>query len=150
MSTTSTSVMKVYDVMSTHVVVADVSEPLTEAVNRMLERDVGCVVVTEKEDIAGIITKGDVLKKAFMRGLEAKDISIAKVMSTPVIAISYDATLEEASKLMIEKHVSKLPVVQDKKLVGVITSTDVIRAEPMQIGYLQELVRARFVPHDLR
>ena len=66
MNVPSTGVMKVYDVMSTHVVVAEVSEPLTEAVNRMLERDVGCVVVTDKDAIAGIITKGDVLKKAYL------------------------------------------------------------------------------------
>ncbi len=150
MSAPSISVMKVYDVMSTHVVVAEVTEPLTEAVNRMLERDVGCVVVTDKENVAGIITKGDVLKKAFMKGLDAKNLPAKNVMTSPVIAISSDTTLEEASKLMIERKVSKLPVVNEKKLVGIITSTDVIRAEPMQIGYLQELVRARFVPHDLR
>ena len=150
MSVPSTSVMKVYDVMATHVVVADASEPLTDAVNRMLERDVGCVVVTDKEDVAGIITKGDVLKKAFMKGLDAKNLPVKSVMTSPVIAISSDTTLEEASRLMIERKVSKLPVVNDKRLVGIITSTDVIRAEPMQIGYLQELVRARFVPHDLR
>lgn len=146
----STSVMKVFDVMSTDVEKAGISEPLNEAVYRMLKRNVGCTVVTDKEAVVGIITKGDVLRKAFLQGLEAKDISTKKVMSRPVITISHDATLEEASKLMSTKQVSKLPVLKDQKLVGIITSTDIIRAEPMQVSYLQELIKARFVPHDIR
>jgi CBS domain-containing protein len=142
--------MKVFDVMSTDVVTTGITGSLSEATKRMLEREVGCIVVTNKEAVVGMITKGDILKKAFLKGVVAGKVSAKKVMSQPVFTISPDATLEEASKLMTEKGISKLPVVKEKKLVGIITSTDVIRAEPMQVSYLQELVRARFVPHDLR
>jgi CBS domain-containing protein len=142
--------MKVFDVMSTDVVTAGLSGPLDEATNRMLKRGVGCIVVTNKDAVVGIITKGDILRKAFLKDVEAKKVVAKKVMTQPVITISPDASLEEASKLMTARQVSKLPVVKQKKLVGIITSTDVIRAEPIQVGYLQELVRARFVPHDLR
>jgi CBS domain-containing protein len=142
--------MKVFDVMSTDVVTTGITGPLSEAAKRMLEREVGCIVVTNKDAVVGMITKGDILKKAFLKGVVAGKVSAKKVMSQPVFTISPDATLEEASKLMTEKGISKLPVVKEKKLVGIITSTDVIRAEPMQVSYLQELVRARFVPHDLR
>ena len=138
--------MKVLDVMSTDVVTAGISEPLNEAVNHMLERDVGCIVVTDKKAVVGIITKGDILKKAFLKGGEAQKLSAKKVMTQPVLTISPDASLEEASKLMTEKHVSKLPVVKGKELVGIITSTDVIRAEPMQVGYLQELSQGQIRP----
>ena len=142
--------MKVFDVMSTNVVTADSSETLSVAVSRMLDRDVGCIVVVHKDAVAGIITKGDVLKKAYLTSLDPKKTLVREVMSTPVVAINVDASLEDAAKLMTQKHVSKLPVLREKKLAGIITSTDVIRAEPMQVKYLQELVRARFVPHDLR
>lgn len=150
MTTPTTSVMKVFDVMSTNVVTADSSETLSVAVARMLDRDVGCIVVVHKDAVAGIITKGDVLKKAYLTSLDPKKTLAREVMSTPVVAIDVDASLEDAAKLMTQKLVSKLPVLRDKKLVGVVTSTDVIRAEPIQVKYLQELVRARFVPHDLR
>ena len=136
--------------MSTDLVTAAINEPLSETVSRMLERDVGCIIVIDREDVVGIITKGDVLKKAFLKGLQAPKVSAKNVMSAPVNTISSDATLEEAAKLMTAKRVSKLPVLKGKKLVGIVTSTDVIRAEPTQVGYLQELVKARFVPHDLR
>ncbi|MDG6922557.1 MAG: CBS domain-containing protein [Nitrososphaerota archaeon] len=142
--------MKVFDVMSTDVVTSGITEALDMATSRMLERGVGCIVVTNKDSVVGIITKGDILRKAFLKGGQAKKVPAKKVMSQPVVTIDPDSTLEEASKLMTSSDVSKLPVVKDGRLVGIITSTDIIRAEPIQVGYLQELVRARFVPHDLR
>jgi CBS domain-containing protein len=143
--------MKVFDVMSTDVVKAGISEPLNEAVYRMVQRDVGCIVVTDKDQVVGIITKGDVLKKAFLMGLDAREVSAKRVMTSPVITIAFDATLEEAALLMTAKHVSKLPALKSERtLVGIVTSTDIIRVEPMQVEYLQELVKARFVPHELR
>jgi len=147
-SKTTTSLIRVSDVMTTDVAVAGMTEPLNEAVYRMLERNVGCIVVTDWGSVVGIVTKGDVLRKAFLRGLEAREVSVKVAMSHPVVSIDPDSTIEEASKVMIAKHVSKLPVITDKRLVGVVTMTDIIRAEPTQVGYLQELVRARF-PHDL-
>jgi len=148
-ATTTTSLIRVSDVMSNNVAVAGMLEPLSEAVTTMLERNVGCIVVTDWGTVVGIVTKGDVLRKAFLRGMEAREVSVKVTMTRPVVTIDPDSTIEEAAKLMISKGVSKLPVVKDRKLVGVITMTDIIRAEPTQVGYLQELVRARFVPHDL-
>ncbi len=141
--------MKVLDVMSTDLVTSQADEPLNEAVHRMLQRDVGCIIVMDDSVVEGIITKGDVLKKAFLLDLDAREVSSKKVMSKPVIAIDPDSTLEEASRMMTRNNVSKLAVVKGKKLVGVVTSSDIIRAEPMQVGYLQELIKARFVPHDI-
>jgi CBS domain-containing protein len=148
-SASTTSLIRVSDVMTTDVAVAGMTEPLNEAVYRMLERNVGCIVVTDWGSVIGILTKGDVLRKAFLKGLEAREVSVKVAMSHPVVTIDPDATIEEASKIMTTKHISKLPVIKDRKLVGVITMSDIIRAEPTQVGYLQELVRARFVPHDL-
>ena len=50
---------------------------------------------------------------------------------------------------MTEKKVSKLPVLEDGRLVGIITSTDVIKAEPSMVAYLHELIKSRYVPHEL-
>jgi len=146
----TTSVIRVFDFMSTDLVTARTSEPLNEAVQKMLRRDVGCIVVTENQSVVGIITKGDVLRKAFLKGLDARQVTAKNAMSSPVVTVDHDATIEEAARLMSTKNVSKLPVVKEGNLVGIITSTDIIRAEPMQVGYLQELVRARFVPHEMR
>ena len=135
--------------MSTDVVKAQLLEPVYDAVYRMLTKNVGSIVITDNGMVVGIVTKGDVLRRAFLKGVDPKSLPVKKIMSTPPVTISPAATLEEASKLMNEKRISKLPVVENGKLVGIITSTDIIKAEPIQVGYLQELVKARFVPHDL-
>ncbi|MCL5068689.1 MAG: CBS domain-containing protein [Thaumarchaeota archaeon] len=145
----SSATMRVLDVMSTDVVKAQLLEPVYDAVYRMLTKNVGSIVITDNGMVVGIVTKGDVLRRAFLKGVDPKSLPVKKVMSTPPVTISPAATLEEASKLMNEKRISKLPVVENGKLVGIITSTDIIKAEPIQVGYLQELVKARFVPHDL-
>jgi len=144
----SLSSLRVSEIMSTDLVEANSNEPLSEAVTRMLEKDVGSIIVTENGEIQGIITKGDVLKKAFLYGLEAREVSCKRVMSYPAKTISWDSSIEEAAKLMSRDNISKLPVVREGKLVGIVTSTDIIRTEPVQVSYLQELVRARYVPHE--
>ena len=143
------AVMRVSDLMIPKVITVDISANVFEAVSKIIEYEVGCVLVLKGEDIAGVVTKGDVLRKAVMLGLDPAATSIERVMSYNVVTISKDATLEEASRLMSLKKVSKLPVLEDGKLVGIITSTDIIRSEPMMVGYLHELIKARYVPHEL-
>lgn len=140
--------LRVYDVMSTDLVQAGIDEPVSEAVWKMLEKNVGCILVIDSGLLKGIITKGDVLRKAFLQGFDAREVSCKRVMSQPAFTICEDSSIEEAAKLMTEKNVSKLPVVREDKPVGIVTSTDLIRAEPVQVGYLQELIRARYIPHE--
>ncbi len=141
--------MRVSDVMSKDVISVEASATVFEAVSKIIQFKVGCVVVTKARKIAGIVTKGDVLERALLQRLDPRETAVEKVMSAKVVTIGKYATLEEASRLMTEKKVSKLPIIEKGELVGIITSSDIIRAEPMEIGYLQELVRARFVPHEL-
>jgi len=144
----SLTTLKISDIMSTDLVVAGINEPLNEAVWRMLNRNVGCVLVTDGGLLKGLITKGDVIRKAFLQGLDAREVSCKRVMSQPVFSITEDSSIEEAARIMSERSVSKLPVLKKETPVGIVTSTDIIRTEPIQVGYLQELVRARFVPHE--
>jgi CBS domain-containing protein len=144
-------VLHVMDIMSNRIITSASDEPISKVASTLIENDVGSIVVVDGEELLGIITKGDILRKVLLRGLDPKKTPAEKVMSPRVVTIDSDATLEKASKLMIEKKVSKLPVVSEEgRLVGIVTSTDIIRAEPAEIGYLQELIRARFVPHELR
>jgi CBS domain-containing protein len=149
---TNSTVLRVSDIMSNGVLVTFPLQPISEVVEVLVKNDVGSMVVKNPKTgyLEGIITKGDILRKVLLKELDPKKTTARRVMSFPVVTIESSATVEEASKLMIQKKVSKLPVVDDGKLNGIITSTDIIRTEPAEIGYLQELIRARFVPHDLR
>lgn len=143
------AIVRVSDLMSRQVVCVDISATVFEAVSKLIEHDVGCVVVLKGEDVAGIITKGDILRKSILQGLDPSATPVEKVMSFKVATITRDASVEEASRLMSERNVSKLPVLENGKLAGIITSTDIIRTEPVMVGYLHELIKARFVPHEL-
>jgi acetoin utilization protein AcuB len=62
-------------------------------------------------------------------------------MSSPLTTIDLNAALEEAAKIMADKRINRLPVIDGDKLVGVISSTDIVKASPTQLGILEELVR---------
>jgi CBS domain-containing protein len=139
------------DVMSNALVTVQGNDPVSTAVARLLKRAVGSVLVMNKQgNIVGIITKGDILREVVMKRSDPNVVKSREIMSEPVIAIDIDSSLEDASKLMIQKKVSKLAVLENGNLEGIITSTDIIRVQPLQVNYLEELVRARFVPSDLR
>jgi CBS domain-containing protein len=144
-------VLHVSDVMSTDVVKVIPNDSVHLAVSKMIESSVGCTIVIDDVDkVVGIITKGDVLKRAFLKDLDSRKLKASEVMTKPVLTTEANETVEVASRTMTANGISKLPVLREDKLVGIITATDIIRAEPLTVGYLQELVRARFVPHDLR
>jgi CBS domain-containing protein len=145
----SQQVLRVLDTMSENVVTAKYFESAQAIVSKILGSNVGCVVILGNNDeVVGIVTKGDVLAKVVMKGEDPRNVPAEKIMSQDVVTIGKHATLEEASRLMTRRKVSKLPVIEREKLVGIITSTDIIRSEPMQVGYLEELVEARYVPHE--
>ena len=139
------------DVMSNNLLTVQENDKVSTTVRRLLKRGVGSVLVMDRDDhLVGIITKGDVLREVVMKHLDPNVVKSRDIMSEPVITIDVDSSLEDASKLMIQRKVSKLAALKDGNLKGIITSTDIIRAEPLEVRYLEELVRARFVPRDLR
>lgn len=137
------SVLQVKDYMSMSVLAVDQSESVYDAADKMIKYNVGCIVVMQNKQVAGLLTKGDVIKRTLLAGLDAKKIAAEKIMSKPVVTISPEASLEDAARLMVAKSVSKLPVMSDGSLVGIITSTDILRIEPTQIHYLRGLLQPR-------
>jgi len=134
----------VSDCMAMKVTVVDVSDSVFDAATKMIEANVGCVVVMQQDDIAGVVTKGDILRNSVLKQLDLKATRVSLVMSTPVVSVDQDASLEDAAKIMSERHVSKLPVLDSEGLlVGIITSTDVIRVEPEYVKYLEDLIHSK-------
>jgi len=137
----------VSDCMAMKVTVVDVSDSVLDAARKMIDGNVGCVVAMQQNDIAGIVTKGDILKNSVLKQLDLTKTRVSTVMSTPVISVDQEATLEDAAKIMSERHVSKLPVLNTEGLmVGIITLTDVIRVEPEYVKYLEDLIHSKSSP----
>jgi len=76
-------------------------------------------------------------------GIDPMVIKAREIMSAPLITIESHVPLEEAARLMVRHGVKKLPVVDDGKLVGMITTSDLVRASPIQISIIEELLKIR-------
>ena len=113
--------------MSRLVITTEESTNGYNVVREMMNRDIGCIVVTKDGDVVGIVTKGDILRETIMKKADPQKTPASEIMSRPVIEIDPEAAIEDASAVMARNNVSKLPVVKDGKLVGIVTRSDLIR-----------------------
>ena len=116
----------VRQVMSDSVISIDSSITATNAAKMMEDTGVGAIVVLENNLPAGIITDRDFAIKITAHSYPI-DTPVRRVMSTPLISIDPDSNLWEASDLMSTRKVRKLPVIDDDKVVGIITSSDLVK-----------------------
>ena len=93
----------------------------------MLDHDIGCVIVLASRKVSGIATKSDVIREAVMKRLDPQKMGVETVMTKPAITIQSSSSLSEASELMSKHNITKLPVLEKGELVGIITSTDLVR-----------------------
>ena len=108
----------------------------------MNKSDISSVIVVQEERPIGIITHKDIVSKIVQPRIPPDAVTAREVMSTPTVTISEDATIEEAARLMSKKNFKKLPVVRDDKLVGIITSMDLVREEPKLTALMKDLRKA--------
>ena len=118
--------MKVAEVMNKNVVTCHPSEKLTVIINKFELFHIAGMPVTEKGSLVGIVTQTDVLR-AVKEG-SIQDATVRDVMTSEVVVISPTDSAVHAAKLMVEKKVNRIPVVEDGKLVGIVTRGDLIRA----------------------
>jgi signal-transduction protein with cAMP-binding, CBS, and nucleotidyltransferase domain len=116
----------VNEVMNKDVLTLDKSTSLQETAEHMKKLSIGCVIVTENDNPIGIITERDFVTKIAAEG-RPLFTEIKEVMSSPVITINSEETIWEASELMKEKLIHKLPVTDNGNIVGIITTSDIVR-----------------------
>jgi CBS domain-containing protein len=133
-------VLLVRDVMSQNVRTVRTNSTVTEVVRKMNKFDIGSLVVVEGEKPTGIITERDILRRVLEVSLAGESLKAKEIMSSPLLTINEEVSLEEAAKIMADRRIKKLPVVQDGKLVGIVTSTDIVRNEPRLTEILGDIV----------
>jgi len=141
--------LSVRDIMTGWVATADPERSLREAATIMVKAHVGSVIVMSKGKPVGILTEGDI-SRALSEGANPDKITIKKVMTKRLITISPDKRAEEAARLMAEKQIKKLPVVDGGSLIGMLTQTDIVASSFDLVTSLKEMVRARYRPPDFQ
>jgi len=112
------------EIMSSNVVTCDVENTIQEASRIMRDKTISCLVVLKSRIPAGIITERDIVYRLVTKNLDSTKVLVKEVMSSPLKTVNPEENVYYASRMMITNHIKKLPVVKNKKLVGIITQTD--------------------------
>jgi CBS domain-containing protein len=123
--------MKVSDVLKTkgsHIfsVAGDVT--VYEAIKVMGEKNIGALMVMEGEKLTGILSERDYARKIVLKGKASRETKVKDIMTDNVITVSPDDTIEKCMELMSAKHFRHLPIVEDSKVLGMISIGDVVNA----------------------
>ena len=116
----------VNQVMSKNVLSVDKSTSLQEAAEKMKKSNIGCVIVMDDTNPIRIVTERDFVTKIVAEG-RPLFTEISEVMSSPLITIDSEETIWEASEMMKEKGIHKLPVKENEQIVGIVTTTDIVK-----------------------
>lgn len=131
----------VRDAMSENVKTVRVDDTVLDAVRKMNKFRIGSVIVLSGARPVGIITERNILQRVVEPCTDPGVIKAKDIMSSPLITIESNTTLEEAARLMVRRGIKKLPVIDDGRLTGIITTTDLVRASPVQLGIIEELLK---------
>jgi CBS domain-containing protein len=99
-----------------------------DAASLMLEKDVGCLIVSQEKGAVGIITERDILRKVTAAGVDPRKVSVKDIMSLALVVATIDTPIGDAAKKMIDNRVKRLVILgKDGAFVGLVTMTDLIR-----------------------
>jgi CBS domain-containing protein len=114
----------VRDVMTRNPICLSASTPIREAAQQMRDHNIGDVVVEKAGKLCGIVTDRDIVVRAIAEGKNVENTNLESICSKDVTALSPDQTDEDAVRLMREKKIRRLPVVENGKAVGIISLGD--------------------------
>ena len=113
-----------------------------DALRRMAGKEIGALVVTEGAQVVGLISEREYARKVVLAGRTSPTTLVREIMITPVMYIHLDQTIEECMSLMTEKRTRHLPVIEDGKLVGLISIGDIVKSIIADQQFLiEQLVR---------
>lgn len=102
--------------------------PVFEALRLMAEHNVGGLVVSDGANLVGIVTERDYARKVILKGRTSPETPVREIMSTAVICARLDQTVEECMAIMTARAVRHLPVLEHKKLVGIVSIGDLVKS----------------------
>jgi CBS domain-containing protein/uncharacterized protein (DUF2267 family) len=119
------------------------STSVVEAARALDNNQVGAVVVQHEGRVAGIVTDRDLAVRVLGQGLDARDTTLAKVMTVDVVTLPVDASRTEAIRLMQERRIRRIPLVAEGALVGVVTLDDLLADESAPLEDFADVIRAQ-------
>jgi CBS domain-containing protein len=120
--------------------------PVLEAIRAMAEHHIGALLVMKGEVLAGIVSERDYARKVILLGRSSSDTPVRDIMTTPVLTVSPETSVEQCMQLVTDKRVRHLPVVEAGRVVGMVSIGDlvkaVIAAQQQQIEQLESYIHS--------
>lgn len=103
-------------------------DPVLEAIRMMADRHVGALLVMRGTELAGIVSERDYARKVVLLGRSSAETPVWQIMTSPVITVSLQTSLQECMHLMTERRIRHLPVVEGGRVAGMISIGDLVKA----------------------
>jgi CBS domain-containing protein len=126
------------DIMVRKVITIDPDKTARDAARLMADNNISSVIVMKGDEIVGIVTERDLVRKVCANDIPSSKVNIVSVMSAPVITAESDLPIEAAVQRMFNNRIRRLPVVENGKLVGIVTISDI--AKHMRTKWLIEKI----------
>ena len=127
----------IYEIMSKNVVKVNHKVSALEISKIMVKRHISSVSVIDHADkIIGIVTEKDLIREVCTKNILANKLTAAEVMSSPLITISKNSTINDATKLMVEKKIKHLAIHENNDIIGIVTSYDLINVLRNKIKFM--------------
>lgn len=117
--------VRVSEIMKRNVITVEKGTSILEATKIMDKKNIGCVVVTERGKPVGIVTEKDILRKVFAKEKD-KTSKVEVIMSSPLVTIEGKMNYCDTAEIMSKHKIRRLPVMEDGRLVGIITMRDLL------------------------
>jgi len=138
---------EILDEKGTEVLEIEADASVFEAVRKMVDANVGSLLVTEGGEIAGIVTERDYLRRVTLEGRTDREIAVREIMSSPLVVATPETTIDECMAMMTDRRIRHIPVVEGGEVVGVVSIGDVVKFKSKQqsfeIQYLTDYITSR-------
>jgi CBS domain-containing protein len=128
--------LRAKDVMVKDIVKVGSCALVDNAVKVMNKNNIGCLIIEDNGETRGIVTQRDLLKKVLEKARDPRKLVVSDIMTKKLIVGSPDMEIHEAARLMFQKKIKKLPIVENGKLVGLITLSNIART----VGVDQKMI----------
>ena len=137
--------MKISEIMTKDVVVLSVDDTVKHAAELMREHNIGAIPVNTGEKVVGILTDRDIILRSAAEGMDLKVQRVREIMTTNPVLANKDLSVDEAARIMSERQIRRLPIVENNTLVGMVSLGD-LAVEPNLRGEAESVLSEISIP----